>query len=87
MMQAAQRARLEALENGHAVHRHGCFGKATPQPGLGYFCEACERTVSVADVESVYTSTDVHAHDLRVLIKALDDAEDRIAELEDRSVR
>lgn len=83
MNHAAQRARLEALENRYAVHRHGCFGKATPQPGLGYFCHACERIVPVADVESVYTSTDVHANDLRVLLKALDDAEDRIAELED----
>jgi hypothetical protein len=80
---ATQRVRLEAIEHGHAVHRHGCFGEATPVPGKGYFCQACERLVSVADVISTFTDVAVHAHDLRVLLKALDDAEGRIAELED----
>ena len=85
MNHAKIRAKVLAVEAGHPVHIHGCFGEvleAEGPPGLPY-CTACEKRVGHADVASPSVGTLDYLRDVNALLKAFDDTEDRIAELED----
>jgi len=87
MNHAKQRVRLTAFDSGEIIHRHGCFSKVALAQDGDLYCYGCGRVVTSAECEFPVTKRADHAEDLRVLLKALDDAEDRIAELEDGGAR
>lgn len=82
------RARLTAVESGYPVHIHGCFGEVEIRPDhRSGFCHACERVVSLAEVAFSDVASAEYEADVSALLKAFDDAEDRIATLEDGGAR
>jgi len=86
MNHAKIRAKVLSVEAGYPVHVHGCFGECAfvEKGGLRYYCNVCERLVHSADVATPEVQTIAYIRDVNALLKAFDDAEDRIAELEDQ---
>ena len=89
MNHAKIRAKVLAVEAGYHVHVHGWFGEVTPAfnaPGQPY-CQACEKRVGHHEVVSPYAQGIDYVRDVNALLKAFDDAEDQIAQLEDGAER
>ena len=81
------RARLEAVEQGHPVHIHGCFGKVNVNAPAHAWCTACERPVELRHVAFSDPKAAEYRNDVAALLHALDEAEDRLATLEDEAHR
>ena len=90
MNHAKIRAKVLAVEAGHHVHAHGCFGEVELRHDMQHYtpyCRACERIVPHADVASPIVQTLDYIRDVNALLLAFDNAEDEIATLEDEGMR
>jgi hypothetical protein len=79
---ARVRCKLEALENGYAVHVHGCFGEVVKG-----FCQVCEKKVSDDAVVDPWAGFRDYQRDVTALLSRIDALEEQIATAEDASRR
>lgn len=78
MRDARERAKLEAIEQGYAVHVHVCFGEV-----VNGFCQACELHVPDDVVATPWADLQDYKRDVAALLSRIDGLEEQIAELED----